>query len=132
MSTDHFAEQALPGEVHRDLLRTYARARGGPDWTDSQIEEYIDYLIPTDVADLARTAYTAGRASVLDGTVENVALRDILGSIDNALRSGSYMTGANFAMEMLCDLLEVDRDGLTFAPDWYRRRQAIPVADDHG
>lgn len=39
---------------------------------------------------------------------------DMLGSIDNALRNGSYMTNANLAMNLLCERLGVDRDKLVF------------------
>lgn len=46
------------------------------------------------------------------------ALPAILAAIDNALRNGSYMTGGNLALDMLCDRLNVDRDRLVFRPDW--------------
>ena len=44
----------------------------------------------------------------------------LLAAVDNALRNGSYMTGANVAFNRLCDRLGVDRDGLVFRPDWAR------------
>jgi len=48
--------------------------------------------------------------------------RVLLAAIDNALRNGSYMTGANLAFEMLCDELGVDRDELpAFDPRWNRK-----------
>lgn len=43
----------------------------------------------------------------------------LLAAIDNALRNGSYMTGANLAFEYLCDDLGVNRDSLPpFDPRW--------------
>lgn len=43
----------------------------------------------------------------------------LLASIDNALRNGSYMTGANLALDMLCDELKVNRTELPpFDPRW--------------
>ncbi len=43
----------------------------------------------------------------------------LLTAIDNALRNGSYMTGANYAFTELCDDLGVDRDRLPmFDPTW--------------
>lgn len=50
----------------------------------------------------------------------------ILAAVDNALRNGSYMTGANLAFEMLCDRLGVDRDRLVFRPGW---AATVPDAD---
>lgn len=47
-------------------------------------------------------------------------LAPLLAAIDNALRNGSYMTGANLAFALLCDRLGVDRDRLEFRPDWRR------------
>jgi transcriptional regulator with XRE-family HTH domain len=50
--------------------------------------------------------------------------RVLLSAIDNALRNGSYMTGANLAFEMLCDELGVVRDELpTFDPRWAQHRK---------
>lgn len=40
----------------------------------------------------------------------------LLASINNALTTGSYMTNANLAFELLCDYLTVDRNALTFDP----------------
>lgn len=48
------------------------------------------------------------------------ALALLLAAIDNAVRNGSYMTGANLALDLLCDRLGVDRDRLKFRPDWRR------------
>jgi hypothetical protein len=45
----------------------------------------------------------------------------LLAAVDNALRNGSYMTGANLAFDMLCKDLGVDRDTLTFDPRWARQ-----------
>lgn len=43
----------------------------------------------------------------------------LLTAIDNALRNGSYMTGANYAFTELCDDLGVNRDRLPmFDPEW--------------
>lgn len=43
----------------------------------------------------------------------------LLAAIDNALRNGSYMTGANLAFEYLCDDLGIDREALPpFEPRW--------------
>lgn len=47
-------------------------------------------------------------------------LRPILAAIDNALRNGSHMTGANYAFALLCDRLGVEPDALEFRPDWAR------------
>jgi hypothetical protein len=45
--------------------------------------------------------------------------RILLSAIDNALRNGSYMTGANVAFNYLCDELGVERDSLPpFNPRW--------------
>jgi len=45
----------------------------------------------------------------------------LLSAIDNALRNGSYMTGANLALEILCDDLGIERDRLpVFEPGWAR------------
>lgn len=49
--------------------------------------------------------------------------REELAAIDNALRNGSYMTGANVAFSNLCDRLGVDRDTLVFDPRWSTRRR---------
>lgn len=46
----------------------------------------------------------------------------LLSAIDNALRNGSHMTGANLALNELCDDLGVDRDRLpAFDPQWSRK-----------
>jgi hypothetical protein len=45
-------------------------------------------------------------------------LLPMLAAVDNALRNGSHITGANLAFDMLCDRLGVDRDGLVFRPEW--------------
>lgn len=47
-------------------------------------------------------------------------LRTLLAAIDNALRNGSYMTGANLALDILCERLDVERDDLEFDPLWAR------------
>lgn len=44
----------------------------------------------------------------------------LLAAIGNALRNGSYMTGANLAFVMLCERLGVDDDALVFDPLWAR------------
>jgi hypothetical protein len=49
---------------------------------------------------------------------EPKSIETLLASIDNALRNGSYMTGANLAMDYLCEELGVDRDSLSFDPRW--------------
>lgn len=41
-----------------------------------------------------------------------IDFRTLLAPIDNALRNGSYMTKANLALELLCEQVGVDRDGL--------------------
>lgn len=46
-----------------------------------------------------------------------------LAAIDNALRNGSYMTGANLAFRYLCDRLGVDREALVFDPQWSAQRR---------
>ena len=47
--------------------------------------------------------------------------RILLSAIDNALRNGSYMTGANLALDMLCEDLGEYRDQLpAFEPKWAR------------
>jgi hypothetical protein len=44
----------------------------------------------------------------------------LLAAVDNALRNGSHMTGANLAFAILCERLAVDRDALVFDPVWAR------------
>jgi len=52
----------------------------------------------------------------------------LLSAIDNALRNGSYMTGANLAFEYLCDELGVERDELPlFDPTWSRSLPDVVV-----
>jgi hypothetical protein len=47
----------------------------------------------------------------------------LLSAIRNALRTGSYMTGANLAFLELCDHLGVDEESLpVFDPAWSQRR----------
>jgi hypothetical protein len=60
----------------------------------------------------------AGTAAKVYRLVEVDDLKPLLGSIDNALRNGSYMTNANLAFAVLCDRLSVFRDGLAFEPNW--------------
>lgn len=51
--------------------------------------------------------------------------RVLLSAIDNALRNGSYMTGANLAFDYLCEQLGVDQDHLPpFNPRWNQARLA--------
>lgn len=53
--------------------------------------------------------------------IENVArMRILLASIDNALTTGSHMTGANLAFDMLCEELDINRERLRFDPTWSR------------
>ncbi|WP_089016453.1 hypothetical protein [Micromonospora coriariae] len=42
----------------------------------------------------------------------------LLAAVDNALRNGSYMTGANVAFNRPCERLGIDRDARVFRPDW--------------
>ena len=59
----------------------------------------------------------------------------LLTAIDNALRNGSYMTGANYAFTELCDDLNIDREQLpVFDPSWSERlpRPATAYADALG
>lgn len=47
-------------------------------------------------------------------------VRTLLAAIDWALRTGSNMTNANLAMDLLCERLGVDRDRLKVDPVWSR------------
>ncbi|GGM27850.1 hypothetical protein GCM10011608_10830 [Micromonospora sonchi] len=51
----------------------------------------------------------------------------ILAAIDNALRNGSHMTGANLAFELLCERLGVDRDRLVFQSGWAATVPDLPA-----
>lgn len=56
--------------------------------------------------------------------------RVLLAAVDNALRNGSYMTGANYAFTELCDDLGVDRDELSpFDPRWIQKFDARLAAE---
>jgi hypothetical protein len=83
--------------------------RAARDWATEHRHQ-----IPDDR--LTEIAFAAGLAARRTAAAADLPL--ILAAIDNALRNGSYMTGANLALEMLCDHLDVDRDGLVFRPDW--------------
>ncbi len=52
-------------------------------------------------------------------------LLDELAAIDNALRNGSYMTNANIGMDRLCARFGIDRDALSFDPQWAQ------LSEDH-
>jgi hypothetical protein len=53
----------------------------------------------------------------------------LLTAIDNALRNGSNMTGANYALTELCDELGIDRDRLpVFDPAWIQKLPPEPEA----
>lgn len=76
-----------------------------------------EYGSPDDVAE----GTYRGLQAKMDMTAESAAVPVpvLLAAVDNALRNGSYMTGANLAFEMLCDRLGVDRDRLPeFDPRW--------------
>ncbi len=54
----------------------------------------------------------------------------LLAAIDNALRNGSYMTGANYAFTELCEDLGIDRDELPpFDPCWSQKLTARLAAE---
>lgn len=90
--------------------------------TEPDIEEYAHGGSPREWEDESRPVST-------DIPTPNLRLRPlfelpkIMAAIDNALRNGSYMTGANLAFEMLCDHLGVERDSLVFRPDWSLTRK---------
>jgi hypothetical protein len=70
--------------------------------------------------------------------VSDGGLHALLGSIDNALRTGSYMTNANLAMAELCRIWKIDREALSFDPMWARYHDYgsdgsanVIVLDDH-
>lgn len=89
---------------HADLARQYLA--GDPD-------------VDLDRGEGALTAVVNEHVEALLCELERLADQDVvdmLGSIDNALRNGSYMNNANLAFELLCDRLGVDRDKLTFTP----------------
>lgn len=57
----------------------------------------------------------------------------LLSAIDNALRNGSYMTGANAAFRELCVRLGVPRDQLPpFDPRWNAPRCQEPTCPNFG
>ncbi|PZG12947.1 hypothetical protein C1I95_24705 [Micromonospora craterilacus] len=87
------------------------------------------YEVPVPPMDRAAEAVMAALDAEPASPREPVDLAPLLASIDNALRNGSYMTGANLAFGRLCDRLGVDRDGLEFRPDWAQRQAARDEID---
>jgi hypothetical protein len=49
-------------------------------------------------------------------------LEVLLAAVHHSLTTGSRMTGANLALELLCARLGVDRDALVFRPGWLAER----------
>lgn len=116
----------LPVEIELALLRQ-ANAEADLDVAE---DELLDHHRTQTYQTLARAAYAAGWAvaSGYEVTVGDLGDRVSIGdritpaAVDNALRNGSYMTGANYAFNLLCDPhLGVDRDALEFRPDWIHR-----------
>lgn len=57
-------------------------------------------------------------------------LSTLLSAIDNSLRTGSHMTGANLALDILCDDLGLERDRLpVFEPGWARDLPDVCACD---
>lgn len=54
----------------------------------------------------------------------------LLGSIDNALRTGGSMTTANLAFALLCDELGVDRRRLVFDVLAVNKLAALKIAEE--
>lgn len=81
--------------------------------------------------DRFNTAYLSGvkDASTLTLTRERLQalqrsdLLTWLAAIDNALRNGSHMTGANLAFHLLCSAAGVAEDVLEFNPKWVQSQR---------
>lgn len=88
--------------VHSQMW-TWDKAIRMPDLTS--VGRYLDVL-----------EYDLALAPRLD---DPDRVRTLIAAIDNALRNGSYVSGANLALDMLCDELGIDRDALpAFEPKW--------------
>jgi hypothetical protein len=75
---------------------------------------------PAGLVTFGTAATAADIATRMDWEQLGPGLTTLLAAVDNALRNGSYMTGANLAFGLLCERLGVDRDGLQFDPLWAR------------
>lgn len=114
-------ERAVTAEIERDELRDILSStrKAAELASDCDIED-----LPVVVASLSRTvkAFREDRVT-LNGI--SLIMKPMLAAIDNSLRNGSHMTGANLAFNMLCMALRVDRDSLEFDPDWARDNEAF-------
>lgn len=84
---------------------------------------YTGYTLHDTYGEAIRAACAAAVADhVGDEEPQPAApLEALLASIDNALRTGSYMSNANLALEYLCLRMAVDREELAFDPLWAQR-----------